>query len=228
MRLSPLLALALAGCHAPFGTSVRVTTPKPFAEPQLGTYEIRPDAELLRLARPLNVAVLPFSDGRRLKHPGVDRIWSADAESRQGRIVQPRELRGIVRRGLENGLKRWTSIRLVHAEELGVRKDAEVFVSGTIDRCRVSASFVNYRSDCALSVHVRDADGVALLDQPVAVRGRFSKRIYERPADWRSVEPVPPNPLAPAVERALENALNELLSGAPLRAALKAAADRPG
>jgi len=56
------------------------------------------------------------------------------------------------------------------------------------------------------------------------VKGRFTKRIYERPADWRSVEPVPPNPLAPAVERAIENALVKLLNDAAFRDGFREAA----
>ncbi|PCI38322.1 MAG: hypothetical protein COB53_04960 [Elusimicrobia bacterium] len=224
MRLIIAAALLLVGCHTPFGTSVRVTTPKPFTTPQLGTYEIHPDAPMPKLGRSLEVVVLPFFDGRKINRPGVDRIWSPDAESRRGRTVQPREIRGIIRRGLERGLKRWPKIRLISAEELAERRDAEVIVSGKIETCRVSASFVNYRAECSFSIDLRGSQGRSLLDAPIAVKGRFTKRIYERPADWRSVEPVPPNPLAPAVERAIENALVKLLNDAAFRDGFREAA----
>jgi len=223
MRVGVVLGvLLLCACQSPLGSSVAVATPKPFTTPQLGTYEIRPESDPLELARPLKIAVLPFSDRRKIKHPGVDRIWSKDAETPKGRLAQPREIRGLILRGLENGLKRWPSVRLIRAEELGQRRDAEVIVSGEIERCRVSASFVNYRAECALRVHLRDAAGRALTDAPISVEGIFSKRIYERPGDWRSVEPVPPNPLAPAVERALQDGLEKLLQDERFRGAFSA------
>jgi len=223
MRMRFIAILLLTGCHAPLGTSVRVTTPKPFTSPQLGTYEIRPEVAAPTLRRPLTIVVLPFTDKRRVKFPGVDRIWSKNAESRKGRVVQPREIRGIIRRGLERGLKRWPQIRLMLAEELAERHDAEAIVSGEIEQCRVSASFVNYRAECSLTVHLRAASGRSLLKSPISVEGRFSKRIYERPADWRSVEPVPPNPLAPSVERAIEEALTKLLKDDTFRNGLREA-----
>ncbi len=224
MRLKFLAIPLLLGCHAQLGTSVRVTTPKPFTTPQMGTYEVRPDTPEPELQRPINITVLPFLDSRRMTRPGVDRIWSHDAESRRGRVVQPREIRGIVRRGIERGLKRWPNARILPAEELDLRRDAEAILSGEIQECRVSASFANYRADCAFKIHLRTQDGRSLLDQPILVAGRFSKRIYERPADWRSVEPVPPNPLAPAVERAIEDALLKLLNNESLRNGLMEAA----
>ena len=223
--LSWLTAAALsAACHAPLGSSVRTTTPKPFESPQLGTYEIRPEAPAPELRRSLKIAVLPFKDERAIARPGVDRIWSKDAESPTGRRVQPREIRGMLRRGLENGLRRWESVSLVPAEELDKRLDTDVLISGRVLRCEVDATFSNYRAESELEITVRGASGLALTDAPILVKSADSKRIYDNPSDWRSVEPLPPNPLAPVVERSLEAALERFLRSPAFASALREAA----
>ncbi|MFH1725220.1 MAG: hypothetical protein ABII00_11455 [Elusimicrobiota bacterium] len=224
VALLALLVLA-AGCSAPPGVGVRKSTPKPFTEPQLGTYRPEPSAPHLPLARPVRVMVLRFKDRREIKYPSVDRVWSREAEG-LGRHAQPREIRGVLHRGLLYGLGRMENVRPVSADDSAGGRDADVVISGEITRCAVSATFTKYRGATHLVVRLRDRTGRPLMPEPLRLKGAYAKKIYDSPADWRSAEPVEPRPPAPTVEKSIEDALSKLLASPVFREVMVEAAER--
>lgn len=218
-----LISLVLSGCMMPATHTVRM--PKPFERKQVGQYTPQPVAARLRLPVLATAVLLYFDDDREIQYPPVERLWSDQARlgAFRGRKVQPREIGGILWKGLENGLRYNYGLKVISPEEYERNPRADMVIKGRITKCLGGASWGSYFGEVQVEVEVLDRNGRNLMGAPAIGSGQHEKVVRESQFGW-GVQPTERKEFSPTIELAMEKALGQALNNEALRAAVVQAA----